>query len=93
MIDLGILLKNVTENKEALKIISSRSYFAKIKVSGTKKDIRYREIDWLNTNKLLWKKGYIAGKTGNTQGAGTCLASFYENLGQKYFILVLGSVG
>ena len=36
------------------------------------------ETDWINTNQLLWKKGYIAGKTGQTPEAGNCLASIYQ---------------
>ena len=47
----------------------------------------------MNTNRMLWKRGYLGGKTGQTQGAGNCLANIYEEGGKKYYIVVLGSKG
>lgn len=44
----------------------------------------------MNTNKLMWRKGYKGGKTGQTVGAGNCLASIYEHEGKTYYIIVLG---
>lgn len=47
----------------------------------------------MNTHRLMWKNGYIAGKTGKTVGAGGCLASIYELAGKKYLVVVLGCKG
>jgi D-alanyl-D-alanine carboxypeptidase len=44
----------------------------------------------MNTNRLMWKKGFIGGKTGQTNGAGACLVNVFEDEGKKYFIIVLG---
>lgn len=67
------------ENEIGYKIITSKSYFARLKNSIGKKEHTYREIDWMNTNRLMWKRGYVGGKTGQTVGAGSCLSSIYEN--------------
>ena len=49
------------------------------------------DTDWINTDKLLWKKGYIGGKTGQTPEAGNCLVSIYQNgHNKKYYVVVLG---
>jgi D-alanyl-D-alanine carboxypeptidase len=39
---------------------------------------------------LIGKGGWVAGKTGQTPGAGNCLASLYQNDDSFYFIVVLG---
>jgi D-alanyl-D-alanine carboxypeptidase len=75
----------------AAKIMGTRNYFARMKTTG--KSSMYRQVDWMNTNKLLWKKGYIAGKTGHTIKAGGCLASVYRHDGEDYFVVVLGCRG
>jgi D-alanyl-D-alanine carboxypeptidase len=47
----------------------------------------------MNTNKLLWKRGFVAGKTGHTIKAGGCLATVYEHDEKQYYIVVLGCKG
>ena len=86
-------MKRISEIPELLKISGTRQYFARLKFSMGKKQSSYRESDWMNTNRLLWKKGYLGGKTGQTQGAGNCLANIYEDQGKRYFIVVLGCNG
>lgn len=44
-----------------------------------------RKVIWKNTNKLL-KKGYCGLKTGITNNAGPCLASWFKN---EEFSLIL----
>lgn len=91
--DLGILTKKVMENLIASKVICCKNYFARLKISIGKKEITYRDTDWINTNRLLWKKGFLGGKTGQTVGAGNCLVSIYENEGKSLYIIVLGCHG
>lgn len=44
-----------------------------------------------NTNKALGKNGCFAGKTGNTEAAGWCLAAFYRHNGKTVLGVVLKS--
>lgn len=65
-----------------MKVMGMKNYFARIKILIGKKEIVYREVDWINTHRLLWKVGYVGGKTGQTTGAGCCLATIYERTTQ-----------
>lgn len=49
-----------------------------------------RKKEWRNTHLLLAERGFIGGKTGQTQNAGNCLLTVYEREGKKYLIVVLG---
>lgn len=91
--DLLIVLTKIIENPIAYKTISTRSYFGKLRIAVGKKEHNFREVIWTNTHKLIWKKGYLGGKTGQTLGAGNCLATIYEKEGKKYYIVVLGCLG
>jgi D-alanyl-D-alanine carboxypeptidase len=58
-------------------------------ISG--KEVDVRKMVWQNTNKLLGEEGFIGGKTGQTQFAGNCLASVYENKNnQRFIVIILG---
>lgn len=92
MKDVAHLIKKLMANEIATKVMGTRNYFARLRVSMGKSN-NYRQIDWMNTNRLLWKKGYTAGKTGQTIGALNCLASVYQHEGKKYYIIVLGCNG
>ena len=37
-----------------------------------------KEVQWINTNKLLSVKGFLGVKTGVTPAAGPCLASCFQ---------------
>ena len=52
--------------------------------NGTK-----RPVEWINTNKLLRRPGFIGIKTGITVTAGPCLASAYEFRDKVYIVVVL----
>ena len=73
-----------------MKVMSTKQYFARLKHSVGSKSINFREADWMNTNRLLWKSNYIGGKTGQTVSAGNCLANVYGGSGVNFFIVVLG---
>lgn len=90
-ISLTILLTKAKSNKQTLRIINPNLLYQS-KSTGTKTDIRMKETAWLNTNKLLGKNE-IAGKTGNTKGARSCLDSFMKISDWKILIFILGSVG
>lgn len=38
----------------------------------------------------MWRKGFLGGKTGQTMGAGSCLATVYQHEGEIYYVIVLG---
>lgn len=55
------------------------------------KEVQVRKVLWQSTNKLLGSKGYLGGKTGQTNNAGNCLASLFKDEDNKqYIIIVLG---
>ena len=48
-----------------------------------------RKKTWKNTHLLLPESGYVGGKTGQTQYAGNCLATFYESKRKNNYIIVI----
>lgn len=48
-----------------------------------------RSVEWINTNKLLRRDGFIGIKTGITVTAGPCLASAYQFRDKVYICVVL----
>lgn len=48
-----------------------------------------RTVEWINTNKLLRREGFIGIKTGITVTAGPCLASAYKFRDKIYICVVL----
>lgn len=76
----------VCQNKMIQKIIQTKIYFSKI----FRSDQTYKDVYWENTNKLLYQ-GFSGIKTGVTNTAGPCLASWYKDDKQNYFVILLSS--
>lgn len=56
--DICLLAKATGSIPSLSRIISTRNHLARIKISVGKKNTQFRELEWTNTNRLLWKKGY-----------------------------------
>ena len=71
--------------KKFRKIVRTFKYEAQIK---DKDGIKRTQV-WNNTNKLLLK-GFRGIKTGITETAGPCLASYFNNKQIKVIIVLMG---
>lgn len=67
------------------QIVNMRSFSSQILNDGV-----WRELQWENTNRLL-DFGYLGVKTGITNEAGPCLASFFKTKNAHYLIVILNS--
>lgn len=67
------------------EIVSTTSYNALIERNN-----RDCELVWVNTNKLLEKRGYKGVKTGVTKSAGGCLSTNFSSKGLNLVTIVLG---
>jgi D-alanyl-D-alanine carboxypeptidase (penicillin-binding protein 5/6) len=61
------------KNEYVQQIAATKTYTLKI----PNERLGLREVTWNNTNRLLWRDGYVGLKTGITRGAGACLISQY----------------
>ncbi|KAL4480818.1 hypothetical protein ABPG72_001687 [Tetrahymena utriculariae] len=74
--DMAILAREIIkEDKFTLSLCQAKSYSFEVKniIDNTS-----RQINLVNTNKLLEKPGYYGMKTGYTNQAGGCLASLFK---------------
>lgn len=53
------------------------------------KEVEIRKKTWKNTHLLMNEPGYVGGKTGQTQHAGNCLATYFESKRKNKFIVVV----
>ncbi|EAR87675.1 D-alanyl-D-alanine carboxypeptidase family protein (macronuclear) [Tetrahymena thermophila SB210] len=74
--DMAILTREIMkEDKFTLQLCQAKSYQFEVK---NQIDNTCRQINLVNTNKLLEKPGYFGMKTGYTNSAGGCLASLFK---------------
>lgn len=78
--DILLLTSFFLEIEVLCRIANTKCHIGELKVYKNK-DIIRRRIYWLNTNKLLLKKGCKGVKTGFTTRAGGCLSTLFESNG------------
>lgn len=84
--DQAVLGAEAMKHTILQNIVKTTTYSALIE-----RNDRDFELVWKNTNKLLDRKGYKGIKTGITNAAGGCLATYYHNKGTNFLTVVLGA--
>lgn len=67
------------------EIVSTREYSS----CATNTEGTIHEFQWANTHRLLGKREYCGIKTGVTDTAGSCLASYLALSGRQFVVVVL----
>jgi serine-type D-Ala-D-Ala carboxypeptidase (penicillin-binding protein 5/6) len=82
--DLAWLTMAALKNTDFRSIVGMRS--------ATIATLEGRSLELRNTNELLHEHTNVFGvKTGTTDGAGECLISLFEEQGEEYLLVLLGS--
>lgn len=97
--DLAKLSAYAMKNAQFSKIVKTRRFkwYSQIppnyELDWPEEEFSPRLYTWENTNKLLWRNGYIGLKTGITQTAGPCLAANFkwDITDENYIIVLLNS--
>ncbi len=93
--DLSLLARALCSNEKLVEIFSSYKYTAKIYSAGdtsTPKDVTYyNSNDMLNPKSASYYEGSMGIKTGYTNLAGNCLASFCVKDGRSLIAVVTHS--
>lgn len=84
--DQAKLIQEALQDSVFTRLVDKRMYPCSIQ----DKEGWTRELFWENTNRLLFR-GYCGIKTGSTNGAGFCLASWFRKSGCNLLVIVLGA--
>lgn len=84
--DQAKLIQVALQDSVFVRLVDKRMYPCSIQ----DKEGWTRELFWENTNRLLFR-GYSGIKTGSTNGAGFCLASWFNKVGCNLLVIVLGA--
>jgi len=86
-LDTAALVRKALEDPLFREIVATRRHMATLEnVDGYRRD-----VVWINTNRLLGIEGYAGVKTGTTDAAGCCLASYGSRGGRNLIVVVLGA--
>lgn len=89
--DMAVLTSECYKIPLFSKVVNTRSYGLKAKYISSQGEMRVKEIQLNNTNRLLWmNSGCIGGKTGCNSLGGESLTACYEG---GIVVVVLGCAG
>ena len=88
--DVLILTTLFLQDQFLAKIASTKYRTGILNTYRNKDTIIKNKIYWINTNRLLGRKGCKGVKTGFTHRAGGCLSTLFEIGGDQVMVVVMG---